>query len=70
MIAPVIEMLAQQYVGRILDYHLGNYELEEGEIIDYEVTLDELRAIAERILLREEDEEEEEENPYTHICME
>lgn len=63
---PVIELLRQQHVGRILDYHMGIYELEEGEIIDYEVTLDDLRMIAERIVLGAdnrvyEDEEEEEE---------
>ena len=66
---PVIELLRQQYVGRILDYHMGIYELEEGEIIDYDITLDDLRMIAERIVLREEEEVFEEENPYTHICM-
>ena len=49
--APVIEILTQQYVGRMLDYHMGIYELEEGEIIDYTVTLDDLRMIAERIVL-------------------
>ena len=66
---PVIELLRQQYVGRILDYHMGIYELEEGEIIDYDITLDDLRMIAERIVLREEEEVFEEENPYTNICM-
>ena len=60
---PVIELLRQQHVGRILDYHMGIYELEEGEIIDYDVTLDDLRMIAERIVLaadvhKEEDDEE------------
>ena len=30
--APVIQVLAMQYATRILDYHLGNYELEEGEL--------------------------------------
>ncbi len=48
---PVIELLRQQHVGRILDYHMGIYELEEGEIIDYDITLDDLRMIAERIVL-------------------
>ena len=65
--APVIQVLAMQYATRILDYHLGNYELEEGEIIDYDITLDDLRMIAERIVLgnkvcEEEDEEEDEED--------
>ena len=64
---PVIELLRQQHVGRILDYHMGIYELEEGEIIDYDITLDDLRMIAERIVLgnkvcEEEDEEEDEED--------
>jgi hypothetical protein len=73
--APVIEILTQQYVGRMLDYHMGIYELEEGEIIDYTVTLDDLRMIAERIVLgndfhkaeEEEDEEDvfEEEDLFT-----
>ena len=51
---PVIELLRQQHVGRILDYHMGIYELEEGEIIDYDITLDDLRMIAERIVLGED----------------
>jgi hypothetical protein len=34
--APVIQVLAMQYATRILDCHLGNYELEEGEIIGEE----------------------------------
>ena len=82
---PVIELLRQQHVGRILDYHMGIYELEEGEIIDYDVTLDDLRMIAERIVLgadvyEVEEEEEEEENEegeedpkedlYMHLYME
>ncbi len=82
---PVIELLRQQHVGRILDYHMGIYELEEGEIIDYDITLDDLRMIAERIVLgadvyEVEEEEEEEENEegeedpkedlYMHLYME
>ena len=67
--APVIQVLAMQYATRILDYHLGNYELEEGEIIDYEVTLDELRAIAERIVLGADfhkvEEEEEDDDDFS-----
>ena len=59
--APVIEILTQQYVGRMLDYHMGIYELEEGEIIDYTVTLDDLRMIAERIVLGEDFHKAEEE---------
>ena len=57
---PVIELLRQQHVGRILDYHMGIYELEEGEIIDYDITLDDLRMIAERIVLGNKVCEEEE----------
>ena len=69
---PVIELLRQQHVGRILDYHMGIYELEEGEIIDYDITLDDLRMIAERIVLgnkvcEEEDEEDEEEDEEDDI---
>ena len=81
---PVIELLRQQHVGRILDYHMGIYELEEGEIIDYDITLDDLRMIAERIVLgadfhkveeeEEEENEEGEEDPkedlYMHLYME
>ena len=67
---PVIELLRQQHVGRILDYHMGIYELEEGEIIDYDVTLDDLRMIAERIVLgadfhKVEEEEEEEDDIFS-----
>ena len=66
---PVIELLRQQHVGRILDYHMGIYELEEGEIIDYDVTLDDLRMIAERIVLgadvHKEEEEEEEDDIFS-----
>ena len=65
--APVIQVLAMQYATRILDYHLGNYELEEGEIIDYEVTLDEFRAIAERIVLSKDVAED---TPFLHIYLE
>lgn len=66
---PVIELLRQQHVGRILDYHMGIYELEEGEIINYDITLDDLRMIAERIVLgadfhKVEEEEDDEFSDY------
>ena len=66
---PVIELLRQQHVGRILDYHMGIYELEEGEIIDYDITLDDLRMIAERIVLGADfhkvEEEEEDDDVFS-----
>lgn len=49
--APVIEMLMFHYIGRILDFHMGIYELEEGEIIDYDVTMNDFRTIAECIVI-------------------
>jgi hypothetical protein len=49
--APVMEMLAMRFAARVIDYYMGNYELEEGEIVDCELTQDELRGLAERIIL-------------------
>jgi len=50
--APVIQELASQYAKRIIDYHLGKYVLEEGEIIDEEWSLEEMQLIAKRIVMR------------------
>ncbi len=49
--APVMEMLAMRFAARVIDYYMGNYELEEGEIVDFELTQGELRGLAERIIL-------------------
>jgi hypothetical protein len=51
MCAPVMEMLAMRFAARVIDYHMDNYELEEGEIIDHEWTQDDLRRLAESIVL-------------------
>jgi oligoribonuclease NrnB/cAMP/cGMP phosphodiesterase (DHH superfamily) len=52
MIEEVIQELASQYAKRIIDHHLGEYDLEEGEIIDEEWSLEDMRAIAKRIVMR------------------
>lgn len=49
--APVIQELASQYAKKIIDHHLGEYDLEEGEIIDEEWSLEEMRLIAKRIVM-------------------
>ena len=51
MCAHVMEMLAMRFAARVIDYHMDNYELEEGEIIDHEWTQDDLRRLAESIVL-------------------
>ncbi len=48
---PVIQELASQYAKRIIDHHLGEYVLEEGEIIDDEWSLEEMQLIAKRIVM-------------------
>ena len=50
--APVIQELASQYAKKIIDHHLGKYDLEEGEVIDEEWSLEEMRLIAKRIVMR------------------
>ena len=50
--APVIQELASQYAKKIIDHHLGEYVLEEGEIIDEEWSLEEMQAIAKMIVMR------------------
>ena len=52
IIEEVIQELASQYAKRIIDCHLGKYDLEEGEVIDEEWSLEEMRAIAKRIVMR------------------
>ena len=52
MIEEVIQELASQYAKRIIDHHLGEYDLEEGEIINVEWSLEDMRAIAKRIVMR------------------
>lgn len=54
MCAPVMEMLAMRFAARVIDYYMGNYELEEGEVIDHVWTQDELRHLAESIVLSDE----------------
>ena len=49
--APVIQELASQYAKKIIDHHLGEYDLEEGEIIEEEWSLEEMQAIAKRIVM-------------------
>ena len=49
--APVIQELASQYAKKIIDHHLGEYDFEEGEIIDEEWSLEEMQAIAKRIVM-------------------
>ena len=49
---PVIQELASQYAKRIIDHHLGEYGLEEGEVIDEEWSLEDMRLIAKRIVMR------------------
>jgi hypothetical protein len=49
--ASVIQELASQYAKRIIDHHLGEYVLEEGEIIDDEWSLEEMQLIAKRIVM-------------------
>jgi len=49
--ASVIQELASQYAKRIIDYHLGKYDLEEGEFIDDEWSLEEMQLIAKRIVM-------------------
>ena len=51
MIKEVIQELASQYAKKIIDCHLGKYDLEEGEIIDEEWSLEEMRAIAKMIVM-------------------
>ena len=51
MIKEVIQELASQYAKRIIDHHLGEYGLEEGEVIDDEWSLEDMRAIAKRIVM-------------------
>ena len=48
---PVIQELASQYAKKIIDCHLGKYDLEEGEIIDEEWSLEEMQLIAKRIVM-------------------
>ena len=52
MIEEVIQELASQYAKRIIDHHLGKYDLEEGEVIDEEWSLEDMRLIAKRIVMR------------------
>lgn len=54
MCAPVMEMLAMRFAARVIDYYMGNYDLEEGEVIDHVWTQDELRHLAESIVLSDE----------------
>ena len=63
MCAPVIEMLAMRFTARIIDYYMGNYELEEGEIIDHVWTQNEMRHLAESIVLSDNLETEIETEP-------
>ena len=49
--APVIQVLANQHAQKLLDYHLGNYILEEGEVIEEEFDLTAMQSIATRIVL-------------------
>jgi hypothetical protein len=49
--APVIQELANQYANRIIDHHLGEYVLEEGEIIDEEWSLEDMQLVAKRIVM-------------------
>jgi hypothetical protein len=49
--APVIQMLAEQHARKILDYHLGKYELEEGETVDAEWSLEDMQLVAKRIVI-------------------
>ena len=51
MIKEVIQELASQYAKKIIDCHLGKYDLEEGEIIDEEWSLEEMQLIAKRIVM-------------------
>lgn len=51
MCAPVMEMLAMRFAARVIDYYMGNYDLEEGEVIDHVWTQDDLRHLAESIVL-------------------
>ena len=51
MCAPVMEMLAMRFAARVIDYYMGNYELEEGEVIDHVWTQDDLRHLAESIVM-------------------
>lgn len=51
IIEEVIQELASQYAKRIIDCHLGKYDLEEGEIIDEEWSLEEMQLIAKRIVM-------------------
>ena len=52
MIEEVIQELASQYAKRIIDCYLEKYDLEEGEIINVEWSLEDMRAIAKRIVMR------------------
>ena len=54
MCTPVMEMLTLRFAARVIDYYMDNYELEEGEVIDHEWTQDELRHLAESIVLSDE----------------
>jgi hypothetical protein len=58
MCAPVMEMLAMRFAARVIDYYMGNYELEEGEVIDHVWTQDELRHLAESIVMTPDEEVE------------
>lgn len=48
---PVIQDLAIQHAKKLLDYHLGKYELEEGEIVNEDFDLEIMRKIAIRIIM-------------------
>ena len=63
MCAPVMEMLAMRFAARVIDYYMDNYELEEGEIIDHVWTQNEIRCLAESIVLSDNLETEIETEP-------
>jgi hypothetical protein len=53
ILATIKAQIVEQSVNRLIQYHLGQYELEEGEIIDVEWSAEDLQATAEIIMLRE-----------------
>jgi len=51
--APIIQDLATQHTKKMLDCYLGKYDLEEGETVDEDFSLEEMSNIAKRIILCE-----------------
>ena len=49
--APVIQELATKHAKKIIDHHLGKYELEEGETIDTEWSIEDIKLFAKRIVI-------------------